>query len=509
MADDILRMWGITKTFPGVKALQDVSLSVRRGEIHAICGENGAGKSTLMKVLSGVYPHGSFDGEITFDGEPCGFSGIHDSERRGIVIIHQELALCAQLSIAENLFLGNELSHRGLIDWNRTNHAAAALLERVGLRENPTTPVLDLGVGKQQLVEIAKALSKEVRLLILDEPTAALNDEDSAHLLDLLRGLREQGITCVIISHKLNEIAAIADSITILRDGRTIETLDMATDDVTEARIISGMVGRDLSDRFPPHEPNIGEEVLRIKDWTVHSPTQRGRVVVSGANLVLRRGEIVGLAGLMGAGRTELAMSVFGRSYGVDISGRIIKDGREISVRSVRDAIRHGIAYVTEDRKRYGLNLIEDVKRNISAVGLSKLAKRGWVHENEEQRVAEEFRRSMNIKSPSVATTTGTLSGGNQQKVVLSKWIFTDPDVLILDEPTRGIDVGAKYEIYTIVNKLADEGKAVLVISSELPELLGLCDRVYALSAGRITGEVDRADATQERLMHFMTKGQE
>jgi putative multiple sugar transport system ATP-binding protein len=509
MADDILRMRDITKTFPGVKALQDVSLSVRRGEIHAICGENGAGKSTLMKVLSGVYPHGSYDGEITFDGEPCAFSGINDSERRGIVIIHQELALCAQLSIAENLFLGNEISHRGLIDWNRTNHAAAALLERVGLRENPTTPVLDIGVGKQQLVEIAKALSKEVKLLILDEPTAALNDEDSAHLLDLLRGLREQGITCVIISHKLNEIAAIADSITILRDGRTIETLDMKADDVTEARIISGMVGRDLSDRFPPHEPNIGDEVLRIEDWTVHSPTQRGRVVVSGANLVLRRGEIVGLAGLMGAGRTELAMSVFGRSYGVDISGRIVKDGREITVRSVRDAIRHGIAYVTEDRKRYGLNLIEDIKRNISAVGLSKLAKRGWVHENEEQRVAEEFRRSMNIKAPSVATTTGTLSGGNQQKVVLSKWIFTDPDVLILDEPTRGIDVGAKYEIYTIINKLADEGKAVLVISSELPELLGLCDRVYALSAGRITGEVDRADATQERLMHFMTKGQE
>ncbi|PRY40371.1 multiple monosaccharide ABC transporter ATP-binding protein [Umezawaea tangerina] len=509
MADDILRMRGITKTFPGVKALQDVALSVRRGEIHAICGENGAGKSTLMKVLSGVYPHGSYDGEITFEGEPCEFSGIHDSERRGIVIIHQELALCAQLSIAENLFLGNELSHRGLIDWNRTNHEAAALLERVGLKENPTTPVLDIGVGKQQLVEIAKALSKEVRLLILDEPTAALNDEDSAHLLDLLRGLREQGITCVIISHKLNEIAAIADSITILRDGRTIETLDMKVDDVTENRIISGMVGRDLSDRFPPHTPNIGDEVLRIEDWTVHSTTQRGRVVVSDANLVLRRGEIVGLAGLMGAGRTELAMSVFGRAYGTDISGRIFKNGQEISVRSVRDAIRHGIAYVTEDRKRYGLNLIEDIKRNVSAVGLGKLARRGWVNENEEHRVAEGFRRSMNIKAPGVATTTGTLSGGNQQKVVLSKWIFTDPDVLILDEPTRGIDVGAKYEIYSIVNKLADEGKAVLVISSELPELLGLCDRIYALSAGHVTGEVDRAEATQERLMQYMTKGQE
>jgi putative multiple sugar transport system ATP-binding protein len=509
MTDDILRMRGITKTFPGVKALQDVNLSVRRGEIHAICGENGAGKSTLMKVLSGVYPHGSYDGEISFDGDPCRFSDIRDSEHRGIVIIHQELALCPQLSIAENIFLGNERASRGLIDWNRTNHEAGELLRRVGLRENPVTPVADIGVGKQQLVEIAKALSKEVRLLILDEPTAALNDEDSAHLLDLLRGLREQGITCVIISHKLNEIAAIADSISILRDGRMIETLDMKADQVTEDRIIAGMVGRDLEHRFPPHEPNIGEEALRIEDWTVHSPTQRGRAVVSGANLTLRRGEIVGLAGLMGAGRTELAMSVFGRSYGTGISGRVYRDGRLVEIRSVRDAIRHGIAYATEDRKRYGLNLIEDIKRNVSAAELSKLARRGWINENEEYRVADEFRKSMNIKAPSVLSVTGKLSGGNQQKVVLSKWIFTDADVLILDEPTRGIDVGAKYEIYSIINRLADEGKAVLVISSELPELLGLCDRIYALSAGRVTGEVSREDATQERLMHYMTKGQE
>ncbi|MEU9688027.1 multiple monosaccharide ABC transporter ATP-binding protein [Amycolatopsis japonica] len=507
MTDEILRMRGITKTFPGVKALQDVNLSVRRGEIHAICGENGAGKSTLMKVLSGVYAHGSYDGEIVFDGEPCAFSAIRDSERRGIVIIHQELALCQQLSIAENIFLGNEKARGGLIDWNRTNAEAGELLRRVGLRENPVTPVLDIGVGKQQLVEIAKALSKEVKLLILDEPTAALNDDDSAHLLELLRGLREDGVTCVLISHKLNEIAAIADSITILRDGRTIETLDAST--VTEDRIIAGMVGRKLENRFPPREPRIGDEVLRIEDWTVHSPTQHGRVVVDGASLTLRRGEIVGLAGLMGAGRTELAMSVFGRSYGKDISGRLIKDGKEIEVRTVGDAVANGIAYATEDRKRYGLNLIEDIQRNVSGAALGKLARRGWVDENEEHRVAEEFRKSMNIKAPDVRSVTGTLSGGNQQKVVLSKWILTDPDVLILDEPTRGIDVGAKYEIYTIVNRLAEEGKAVLVISSELPELLGLCDRIYTLSAGRITGEVDRAEATQEVLMRAMTREQE
>jgi putative multiple sugar transport system ATP-binding protein len=506
MADDILTMRGITKTFPGVKALQDVNLSVRRGEIHAICGENGAGKSTLMKVLSGVHPHGSYEGEITFEGEPCAFAGIRDSEHRGIVIIHQELALCQQLSIAENIFLGNEQATRGLIDWNRTNHEAEKLLARVGLRESPVATVLDIGVGKQQLVEIAKALSKQVKLLILDEPTAALNDDDSAHLLDLLRGLRDEGITCVIISHKLNEIAAIADSLTIIRDGRTIETLDMRADAVTEDRIISGMVGRDLEHRFPPHESHVGEEALRIEDWTVHSPTQPDRVVVDRANLVLRRGEIVGLAGLMGAGRTELAMSVFGHSYGVGISGRLIKDGEPIQARTVAEAIGHRIAYATEDRKRYGLNLIDDIKRNVSAARLHKLARHGWVDDNEEYRVAEGFRRSMNIKAPTVASITGKLSGGNQQKVVLSKWIFTDPDVLILDEPTRGIDVGAKYEIYTIINQLADEGKAVLVISSELPELLGICDRIYALSAGRITGEIDRADATQERLMQFMTQ---
>ncbi|GGT09771.1 multiple monosaccharide ABC transporter ATP-binding protein [Nonomuraea spiralis] len=509
MTEHILRMSGITKTFPGVKALQDVNLAVRRGEIHAVCGENGAGKSTLMKVLSGVHPHGDYEGEIAFEGRRCEFSGIRDSEHAGIVIIHQELALSPQLSIAENIFLGNERARRGFIDWNRTNFEAAELMRRVGLAENPTTTVSDIGVGKQQLVEIAKALSKEVRLLILDEPTAALNDDDSAHLLDLLRGLRDEGITCVIISHKLNEVTAIADSVTIIRDGRTIETLDMAADHVTEDRIISGMVGRALDNRFPPHEPTVGEEVLRIEDWTVHSPSQPGRKVVDGASLTLRRGEIVGLAGLMGAGRTELAMSLFGRTYGVHISGKVFKDGKPIEIRNVQDAINHGLAYATEDRKRYGLNLIEDIKRNISAAGLKGLSRRGWVNENEEYKVAEEFHRSMNIKAPSVNSVVGKLSGGNQQKVVLSKWILTQPDVLILDEPTRGIDVGAKYEIYTIINRLADQGKAVLVISSELPELLGLCDRIYTLSEGRITGEVPRQEATQESLMHLMTKGQE
>jgi putative multiple sugar transport system ATP-binding protein len=506
MSDDILQMRSITKTFPGVKALEDVSLSVRRGEIHAICGENGAGKSTLMKVLSGVYPAGSYDGEILFDGERCEFHSISDSEHRGIVIIHQELALVPHLSVAENIFLGNEQRSRGaFIDWHRTNAEAAKLLARVGLRENPTAPVGQLGVGKQQLIEIAKALSKDVKLLILDEPTAALNDSDSAHLLGLLRALKEQGITSIMISHKLNEITAIADSTTIIRDGRTIETLDMHTDEVTQDRIIRGMVGRELESRFPEREPHPGEEVLRIEDWTVWHPTQ-DRKVVDGANLTVRAGEVVGIAGLMGAGRTELAMSVFGRSYGRSISGRLFLRGEQIKVRTVQDAIEHGIAYATEDRKRYGLNLIEDIRRNISSAGLGKLSRAGWVNGHEEIKVAEESRRSMNIKAPTVMSVVGKLSGGNQQKVVLSKWIYADPDVLILDEPTRGIDVGAKYEIYTIINRLVAAGKAVLIISSELPELLGVCDRIYTLSAGRITGEVPVERASQEGLMELMTK---
>lgn len=507
--DDILTMSSITKTFPGVKALSDVTLSVRRGEVHAICGENGAGKSTLMKVLSGVYPAGSYEGEITFDGQRGDFRSISDSESRGIVIIHQELALVPYLSIAENIFLGNEQTGRsGMIDWHRTNAEAARLLRRVGLEENVTTPVGQLGVGKQQLVEIAKALTKDVKLLILDEPTAALNDTDSEHLLGLIRQLVAEGITAIIISHKLDEISAIADQTTIIRDGRTVETLDMHADDVDQSRIIRGMVGRDLDNRFPERVSSPGEEVLRVEDWTVWHPTQ-DRKVVDGASISVRAGEVVGIAGLMGAGRTELAMSVFGRSYGRDITGRLYKDGREISARTVGEAIKHGIAYATEDRKHYGLNLIEDIRRNVSASALGKLSRRGWVDANREVEVAEGSRRSMNIKAPTVMSVTGKLSGGNQQKVVLSKWIFADPDVLILDEPTRGIDVGAKYEIYTIINRLVAAGKAVVVISSELPELLGTCDRIYTLAEGRITGELPVAEASQERLMTLMTTSME
>ncbi|KXW78291.1 multiple monosaccharide ABC transporter ATP-binding protein [Mycolicibacterium phlei] len=500
-------MRGITKRFGQVTALRDVNLAVRRGEIHAICGENGAGKSTLMKVLSGIYPHGSYDGEIVFDGSPCEFKDIRSSERCGIAIIHQELALVPVLSIAENIFLGNEHARAGVINWHETMTRAQELLGRVGLRENPNTRISDIGVGKQQLVEIAKALSKRVRLLILDEPTAALNDEDSRHLLDLILELRSQGLTCIIISHKLNEVMRVADTVTILRDGRTIETRPVGHG-LTEEHIIRGMVGRDMTDRFPDREPRpIGDVALAIENWTVLHPLDQQRRVVDDVSLHVRRGEIVGLAGLMGAGRTELAMSVFGRSYGKYVSGRVVKDGREIRTRTVPEAVDHGIVYVTEDRKHYGLNLMDDIARSITLASLPKVSNRTVINEHNETMVAERYRRDMRIKAPSVRATTGNLSGGNQQKVVLSKWIFADPDVLILDEPTRGIDVGAKYEIYQIINSLAAQGKAVIVISSELPELIGLCDRIYTLNEGRLTGEVPREQATQETLMRYMMKG--
>ena len=508
--DAILEMRHIVKTFPGVRALDDVDFTVARGEIHAICGENGAGKSTLMKVLSGVHPHGTYEGEIVFDGRECAFSDIKSSEAAGIAIIHQELALSPYLSIAENIFLGNERSRWGVIDWHRTNARAQEIMAEVGLDERPSTRIQDIGVGKQQLVEIAKALVKNARLLILDEPTAALNDDDSAHLLDLMRRLRSQGITCIMISHKLNEIRAVADSTTIIRDGRTITTLDMhRRGGVEESEIIRHMVGRPLDNRYPDHEPTIGGETLRIEDWTVLHPVDPGRRVVDGANIALRHGEIVGLAGLMGAGRTELAMSLFGRAYGRDISGRVFKDGREIGIGSVASAIRHGLAYVSEDRKRYGLNLIESIRRNMSSAAPWRFSSRGVLDLHEERRTVAELSAQMNVRAPTIESPVGGLSGGNQQKVVLGKWVATEPDVLILDEPTRGIDVGAKYEIYTIINRLADAGKAVLVISSELPELLGICDRIYTLSAGRITADIDRQDADQEILMRHMTQVKE
>ncbi|WP_144378216.1 multiple monosaccharide ABC transporter ATP-binding protein [Mesorhizobium amorphae] len=508
MAKTILEMRGITKTFPGVKALQDVNLSVEEGEIHAIVGENGAGKSTLMKVLSGVYPHGSYEGEIHFDGQECRFGGIHDSERVGIVIIHQELALVPLLSITENIFLGNEQAKFGVIDWHAARSRAKKLLARVGLAENPDTLITNIGVGKQQLVEIAKALSKEVRLLILDEPTASLSEKDSHALLDLLLEFKRQGMTSILISHKLNEVKKVADRVTVIRDGRTIETMDR--DDVSEDRIITSMVGRTMEDRYPTRTPKIGETIFEVKDWVVHHPLHPERQIIKGINLSVRKGEVVGIAGLMGAGRTEFAMSVFGRSYGTKVSGEVLLHGKPADTTTVEKAVAAGLAYATEDRKTYGLNLIDHIKHNVTVANLPGVSsKAGVIDDMRELKVAKDFRKRTNIRSSSVYQVTGNLSGGNQQKVVLSKWLFSNPDVLILDEPTRGIDVGAKYEIYTIINKLADEGKGILVISSEMPELLGICDRIYVLNEGRIVGELAGHEASQEKIMRAIVRGEE
>ncbi|WP_099354807.1 multiple monosaccharide ABC transporter ATP-binding protein [Fredinandcohnia onubensis] len=505
MSEYILEMRNITKTFPGVKALDNVNLKVKKGEIHALVGENGAGKSTLMKVLSGVYPSGTYEGSIYFEGEECHFKDIKQSEQIGIVIIHQELALSPFLSIAENIFLGNERQSKKIINWQETYSEAKKLLERVGLVESPNTAVMDIGVGKQQLVEIAKALSKNVKLLILDEPTAALNETDSENLLKLLLELKKQGITSILISHKLNEVSSISDNITILRDGQTIETFEAKGEKASEDRIIKGMVGRELTSRYPERIPNIGDVIFEVENWNVYHPLQRDRKVIDNVNLHIRRGEIVGLAGLMGAGRTELAMSIFGKTYGKKITGLLYKNGEEIQVNTVSEAIQHGIAYVSEDRKTYGLNLIDDIKRNITLSNLKRISTNTVIDETKEVQEAQILRERLNIKTPTLAQLAGNLSGGNQQKIVLSKWIFTEPDILILDEPTRGIDVGAKFEIYSLIHELAAEGMGVLVISSELPEVLGLSDRIYVMNEGRITGELGREEANQESVMRYMT----
>ena len=504
----LLEMRNISKEFPGVKALDRVSLAVEDGEIHAICGENGAGKSTLMNILSGVYAHGTYSGDILLRGQPAIFKDIRASERAGIAIIHQELSLIPELSITENLFLGNEIARAGIINWKAAKVRARELMSRVGLHEDPETAIKNIGVGKQQLVEIAKALGKDVKILILDEPTAALNEDDSMHLLGLLRELRAKGVACILISHKLNEVRTIADAVTIIRDGRSVETLRREaceTGSVDEDRIIRGMVGRPLETRFPERVPNVGDVCFEVRDWTVSHPQFTDRLVCNGVSFFVKRGEIVGFAGLVGAGRTELARSLFGRSYGLYERGQIIKDGRELTLHTTTEAIREGIAYVTEDRKNLGLNLHDDIKATIVSGALERIARRGVIDRGSEFTAAERYRRSLRIKAPSVYEGVAHLSGGNQQKVVLGKWLFTEPDLLILDEPTRGIDVGAKFEIYGIINQLAAEGKGVIVISSELPELLGISDRIYAICEGAVTGVLDRAEATQERLMRLMT----
>ena len=509
MAKILLEMKNITKTFPGVKALDNVNLQVEEGEIHALVGENGAGKSTLMNVLSGIYHFGTYSGDIVYDGEICKFSNIKDSERKGIVIIHQELALVPEMTIGENMYLGNERGHRFAIDWNTTYAEADKYLRMVGLEESSKVQVKTIGTGKQQLVEIAKALAKKARLLILDEPTSSLNEEDSKALLDLMLGFKKQGMTMIIISHKLNEVAYVADKITVVRDGTTIETIDNhGAEPVSEERIIKGMVGREMTNRFPKRENvKIGDVQLEVENWTVHHPLYPERKVVDNVSINVRKGEVVGIYGLMGAGRTELAMSIFGQTCGANISGTLKIDGKPVRMRkSAADAIRHKIAYVTEDRKGNGLVLSQSIRVNTSLANLDQVSSHKVIDQDKEHAVAEDYRNKLKIKTPSVEQLVGNLSGGNQQKVLLAKWMFAGPDIMILDEPTRGIDVGAKYEIYCIINDLAAAGKSVIMISSELPEVLGMSDRIYIMNASKVVGEMPASEATQENIMAAILK---
>ena len=500
-------MKNITKTFPGVKALDNVNLQVEEGEIHALVGENGAGKSTLMNVLSGIYPYGSYEGDIIYNGEVCKFNKINDSEEKGIVIIHQELALIPYMTIGENMYLGNEKGHKAAINWNETYGEADKYLKTVGLQESSRTLIKDIGVGKQQLVEIAKALAKHAKLLILDEPTASLNEDDSQQLLELMLKFKEQGMTSIIISHKLNEIAYVADKITVIRDGSTIETMDNRNSHISEDRIIQGMVGRELTDRFPKRpDVKIGDINMEVKNWTVYHPLYSERKVVDNVSFKVHKGEVVGISGLMGAGRTELAMSLFGKSYGAHISGQVFMNGKEVHLNSVQEAIKHKLAYVTEDRKGNGLILSNPIKINTTLANMGAVSSHGVIDKDKEYAVAEDYRQKLRTKCPTVEQNVGNLSGGNQQKVLLAKWMFTEPDILILDEPTRGIDVGAKYEIYCIINQLVAEGKSVIMISSELPEVLGMSDRIYVMNEGKMVGELNAAEATQELIMSRILK---
>ena len=509
MAKILLEMKNITKTFPGVKALDNVNFQVEEGEIHALVGENGAGKSTLMNVLSGIYPYGSYEGDIIYNGEVCKFHTIKDSEKLGIVIIHQELALVPEMTIGENMYLGNERGHKFAIDWNTTYSEADKYLKMVGLSESSKTQVKDIGTGKQQLVEIAKALAKQAKLLILDEPTSSLNEEDSRALLDLMLEFKKQGMTMIIISHKLNEVAYVADTITVVRDGATIETIDNRGDEpVSEERIIKGMVGREMTNRFPKRENvTIGDVQLEVDHWTVHHPLYPERKVVDDVSMYVRKGEVVGIYGLMGAGRTELAMSIFGQTYGTNITGELKIDGKPVKIKKgADDAIKHKIAYVTEDRKGNGLVLSQSIKVNTSLAHLDAISNHMVIDGDKEYAVAEEYRNKLKTKTPSVEQLVGNLSGGNQQKVLLAKWMFAEPDIMLLDEPTRGIDVGAKYEIYCIINDLAAAGKCVVLISSELPEVLGMSDRIYIMNEAKIVGEMKAEEATQENIMQVILR---
>ena len=503
MDDYILEIENLTKEFPGVRALENVSLKVKKGEIHSICGENGAGKSTLMSCISGVYPAGSYEGKVKFRGHETNYHSVKDSEKEGLAIIHQELALSPYLSIYENIFLGHMQTRFGIINWNKYINESKKYLKTVGLHEPPETIVSKLGVGKQQLVEIARALSKKTELLILDEPTSSLNDDESEKLLGLILEFKRQGITSVMISHKLHEVLKVADTVTVLRDGKSIRTFDVKSENLTEEMIIRDMVGRNLTHRFPERKSSPGNTVMEVKNWTVYHPDYHNIKVVDGASFYLRKGEILAFCGPMGAGRTELMMSIFGKSYGYRCEGELFINGKNYVFHSAKSAIDSGLGYISEDRKSLGLVLIQDVKTNIALASLKKLSRFGIMDNQKEIRAAEQYRKELNIRMPSVDQIVRNLSGGNQQKVVVSKSLLANPDIFIVDEPTRGIDVGAKTEIYGILNDMIAAGKSIIMISSELPEALGMADRIYVMNEGKIKGVLTKEEATQEKIMHL------
>jgi D-xylose transport system ATP-binding protein len=498
----LLEMRDITKSFPGVRALDGVSFDLHKGELHALVGENGAGKSTLMKVLGGVYPYGSYGGDVLIDGQARRFAGVRDAEAAGVAVIFQELSLIKGLTIGENIFLGREPSRFGVIRWEELYSRAQKLLDELNLPLDPRTPVEQLGIGQQQLVEIAKALSQEARILVLDEPTAALTDAEVETLFRIIGGLRARGVGMIYISHKLDEVFRVSDRITVLRDGRTVGT--DPTSALDEPRVIARMVGREVGDIFPVAEHERGEVVFEARGMTVEDPNVAGKLLVKGVSFKVRRGEVLGIAGLMGAGRSELLMGIFGAWPG-RVSGEVYVGGERVRITRPSDAIRQGVGFVTEDRKRFGLVLDQTILNNMTLAGLPKLSGRFVTDIDREAAEGERAKKELRVKANSVFTVVGTLSGGNQQKVVLAKWLLTNPRVLFLDEPTRGIDVGAKQEIYAQINRLAREGLAIVLVSSELPEVLGLSDRVLVLHEGRVTGEFRREEATPESVMSCAT----
>jgi D-xylose transport system ATP-binding protein len=502
MTSALLKMKDITKSFPGVKALDGVTFDLNAGELHALVGENGAGKSTLIKILAGVYPHPEYGGQIVLDGAERRFASIRDSEKAGIAVIFQELSLVKELSVGENIFLGREPRRFGVINWSELYSRAQKLLNDLHLSIDPRAPVQNLGIGQQQLVEIAKALSQDARILVLDEPTAALTESEVETLFGILSRRRERGVAMIYISHKLDEVFRMSSRVTVLRDGRSIGT--DATSDLDEARVIAKMVGRAVGQIFPQAKHERGEIIFEARQITVEDPTVPGKLLVDGVSFSARKGEVLGIAGLMGSGRSELLMAIFGAHPGRK-SSEILVDGKPVNIASPYDAIKHGIGFVTEDRKRYGLVLDHTILKNMTLAGLRRLSGRFFTDENAEAAAGTRTARDLRIKAPSVYTVAGTLSGGNQQKVVLAKWLLTNPRVLFLDEPTRGIDVGAKQEIYSEINRLAALGLAIVLVSSELPEVLGLSDRIIVLHEGRITGEFSRSEATPEGVMSCAT----